>query len=71
MKRGLWLAAAFVLALVLVPRLVGAQALTGSISGTVKDEQGGALVATQVRVSSPSLIGGVATDITDARGHCS
>lgn len=58
-----------VLVLVLLPRLADAQALTGSLTGTVRDEQGGAIVAAQVRVSSPSLIGGSTTRITDARGH--
>ena len=66
-RRRLWPAA--VLASVLVPRLIAAQGLTGSLSGTVRDEQGGVIVAAEVRVSSPSLIGGLAIGITDARGQ--
>ena len=42
----------------LQPAATAAQVLTGSLSGTVRDEQGGLIVGAQVRVSSPSLIGG-------------
>ena len=36
-----------------------AQALTGALIGTVKDEQGGILPGALVRVTSPALIGGL------------
>src|SRR5688572_24103650 len=67
MRKSLWLAA--VLVLVVLPRPAVAQALTGSLGGTVRDEQGGVIVGAQVRASSPSHIGGAATGTTDARGH--
>ena len=53
----------------LQPAATAAQALTGSLNGTVRDEQGGAIVGAEVRASSPSLIGGVALWTTDARGQ--
>jgi len=46
--------------------MVGTQALTGTFNGTVKDEQGAVLPSARVRVSSPALIGGPATEL-DAR----
>ena len=59
------LAAAFILA----PRNTCAQALTGSLIGTVKDEQGAALVGAQVRISSPALLGGPLTVTTNDKGQ--
>ena len=41
-----------------LPAISTAQGSTGSIIGTVKDEQGGVLTGASVRVSSPALIGG-------------
>jgi len=46
-----------------------AQELTGTLVGTVKDEQGGALAGALVRVSSPSLIGGSLTTTTNDVGQ--
>ncbi len=46
-----------------------AQGLTGSLIGTVKDEQGAVLSGAAVTVSSPSLIGGRATTTTNERGQ--
>ena len=46
-----------------------AQGLTGTLIGTVKDEQGGVLAGASVRVSSPALIGGPVTASTDERGR--
>src|SRR5262245_53984625 len=54
---------------VLVAHLAAAQALTGALVGTVKDEQGAVLPGALVRVSSPSLIGGSATMTTNERGQ--
>ena len=53
----------------LLPALLAAQGLTGTLIGTVKDEQGGVLAGAAVRVSSPALIGGVLTLSTDDRGR--
>jgi len=53
----------------LLPGTVAAQSLTGALVGTVKDEQGGAVPGAIVRLSSPALIGGPATVITDDRGQ--
>ena len=51
------------------PRASAAQALTGSLIGTVRDEQGSVLAGAQVRVSSPSLIGGPRIAITNEKGQ--
>jgi hypothetical protein len=56
-------------ACVLLPQLVAAQGLTGALIGTVKDAQGGVLPGAIVRVSSPALIGGVATLTTNEKGQ--
>ena len=45
-----------------------AQALTGTLFGTVKDEQGGVLAGAVVRVTSRELIGGVRQTTTNDRG---
>ncbi len=58
-----------VLVSLLQPAATAAQALTGSLTGTVRDEQGGVIAGAEVRASSPSLIGGVARWTTDARGQ--
>src|SRR5262249_6367547 len=51
------------------PRAITAQALTGTLIGTVKDAQGGVVPGALVRVSSPALIGGSATLTTDGKGQ--
>jgi Carboxypeptidase regulatory-like domain len=56
-------------ACLLQPHLAPAQGLTGALIGTVKDAQGGVLAGALVRVSSPSLIGGSATLITNEKGQ--
>ncbi|HEY3194196.1 MAG TPA: carboxypeptidase-like regulatory domain-containing protein [Candidatus Dormibacteraeota bacterium] len=55
--------------LVLSTRVLSAQVLTGTLFGTVRDEAGGVLPAAIVRVSSPALIGGPATAVSDERGQ--
>ena len=45
----------------LLARAAAAQDLTGSLVGTVKDEQGAVLPGALVRVTSPALIGGPVT----------
>jgi len=46
-----------------------AQVLTGALVGTVKDEHGTVLPGAVVRVTSPALIGGLATMTTNERGQ--
>ena len=46
-----------------------AQGLTGTLLGTVKDEQGAVLQGARVHLSSPSLIGGPVTIATNERGQ--
>jgi len=62
-----WLVLA--VACILLPVVGAAQALTGALVGTVKDEQGAVLSGARVRVSSPALIGGTATTTTNERGQ--
>ena len=54
---------------ILVAHTASAQALTGALVGTVKDEQGAVLPGARVQVSSASLIGGSATMTTNERGQ--
>jgi hypothetical protein len=56
-------------ALVLLPRMGVTQGLTGSLIGTVRDEQGAAIPGAVVRISSPALMGGPATLTTNERGQ--
>jgi len=58
-----------VVGLILGPRLSSAQVLTGTLSGTVKDESGGVLPGASVRLSSPALIGATSATVTDERGQ--
>ena len=53
----------------LLPRMAAAQGLTGALIGTVKDAQGGVLPGAVVHISSPALIGGPATLITNEKGQ--
>src|SRR6478609_1043011 len=52
-----------------LPRAAVAQGPTGSLIGTVRDEQGGVLSGAIVRVGSPALIGGPATQTTNQKGQ--
>ncbi len=56
-------------ATLMVPAAAGAQGLTGALTATVKDEQGGVLPGARVTLSSPALIGGPLTATTNDRGH--
>lgn len=59
----------FLAASTFLPRTSPAQVLTGTLIGTVKDEQGGALPGAIVRVTSPALIGGPLTVTTNEKGQ--
>ena len=48
---------------------VAAQGLTGALIGTVKDAQAGVVPGAVARVSSPALIGGVQTMMTNEKGQ--
>ena len=63
--RVLFLAAACVLH----AYVAGAQELTGTLIGTVKDAQGGVVSGAVVRVSSPALIGGPKTQTTNEQAR--
>ena len=58
-----------VVGLMLVGRLSQAQVLTGALSGTVKDESGGVLPGASVRLTSPALIGGTSSTVTNEQGQ--
>jgi hypothetical protein len=59
----------FVITCLIVPGLSVAQGLTGALIGTVKDEQGGVLADARVTIRSDALIGGAASQVTNARGQ--
>jgi len=54
---------------VMLARNAAAQALTGALVGTVRDEQGAVLHGAEVRVTSPALIGGPAITTTNEKGQ--
>jgi hypothetical protein len=66
MQRGLVLLVAVGCVLL---RIAGAQGLTGSLIGTVRDAQGGVLAGALVRLNSPALIGGPETVTTNETGQ--
>ena len=59
----------FVATHVLLPWIAAAQGLTGTLVGTVKDHQGGAVVGALVEINSPALIGGPGTTTTNSKGQ--
>jgi hypothetical protein len=62
--------ATFLLAACVLPvHMSAAQGLTGALIGTVRDVQGGVIPGAVVRVSSPSLMGGPETLITNRKGQ--
>ena len=63
------LAVAFVLLFGVLPGPTLGQGLSGSLSGTVKDEQGGILAGATVLLSSPAQIGGDQRGITNDKGQ--
>ncbi len=56
-------------ACLLVPRTGLPQGLTGTLIGTVRDEQGGLLPGAQVTLSSPALNSGPANSVTNEKGQ--
>jgi TonB dependent receptor/Carboxypeptidase regulatory-like domain len=56
-------------ACVLLPQAASAQGLTGTLIGTVRDQQGATVPGSQVRVTSPALIGGPRTMPTSEGGE--
>src|SRR5262245_32103648 len=64
-----WFRVSMVLATLLAVMLSNAQVLTGTLSGTVKDESGGVLPAASVHLSSPALISGPISIVTNERGQ--
>ena len=56
-------------ACVLLPRIAVAQGQTGALIGRVRDEQGAAIQGATVRLSSPALMGGPVTLITNEKGQ--
>jgi hypothetical protein len=61
--------AVLIFLVVLVPGTVYPQALTGTLIGTVQDEQGGVLPGALIRVSSQALIVGAASAPTNDKGQ--
>ena len=64
-----WFIVVLVAACVLAPRVAAAQGLTGTLSGTVRDEQRASVPGGQVRITSPALIGGPRTMPTSEAGQ--
>jgi len=62
----IWLAALALVAAVALP--VHAQQQTGAITGRATDGSGGALPGVTVSITSPNMIGGARTAITDEQG---
>jgi hypothetical protein len=57
------------MACVFLPRWAAAQSLTGTLIGTVRDEQGGVLPGAVATVTSPALIGGPMTGPANEKGQ--
>ena len=62
-----FLASALLFALALAPPAFG-QALTGTITGRALDDSGAVLPGVDVSITSPSMIGGARSAVTDAQG---
>ena len=58
-----------IVALILSPGIARSQGLHGVLIGVVNDEQGGVLAGARITLSSPALIGGPLTLLTNDRGQ--
>jgi hypothetical protein len=58
-----------VLACLLAPETGLPQGLTGTLIGTVRDQQGAVLPGAEVTITSPALIGGAARSVTNEKGQ--
>jgi hypothetical protein len=67
MSRAVWTAALAVL--ILVPRLVSGQTLTGTLVVTTRDQQGQPIAGAKVTIRSPALIGGSLSQSTQEKGQ--
>jgi Carboxypeptidase regulatory-like domain len=68
MKTKRWFIVSLAAACILLPQVFAAQGLTGTLIGTVRDEQGATVPGGQVRVTSEALIGGPRTVSTGESG---
>jgi outer membrane receptor protein involved in Fe transport len=64
-----WRSLFFLVACLVIPLTGLSQGLTGTLIGTVKDQQGGVLPGAQITISSPALIGGPASASTNEKGQ--
>ena len=64
-----WFIVILAAACVLSSQVAAAQTLTGTLIGTVKDEQNATIPGGQVRITSPALIGGPRTMLTSEGGQ--
>ena len=64
-KWGRWVG---LVALMLLPSAAFGQAATGNITGRATDTSGGALPGVTVSITSPNMIGGARTAVTDEQG---
>ena len=51
------------------PRTAGAQGLTGTLIGTIADDQGAVIAGVLVQLRSPALIGGPLQQLTNTQGR--
>lgn len=58
-----------IIAIVMAPGILCAQRLTGKITGVVYDEEGTPLPGVTVEISSPALMGGIHSQITEKEGR--
>jgi TonB-dependent receptor-like protein/carboxypeptidase family protein len=54
---------------ILAPRTAGGQGLTGTLIGTVTDDQGAVIAGALVQLRSPALIGGSLQQLTNTQGR--
>ena len=67
--RGRFVVVALLLRMTFAPGLVSGQGLSGSLNGSVKDEQGGVLAGAVIILASPAQIGGDQRTSADEKGQ--